>query len=281
MNLDLRKGLGETDQYKAWKFPGGELHFKLKISGNPVTFKIITNMTTSDDIILLLLVVDTLKKDYPTSIIGLHINYMGYQQADRNFGKNECFSLKTICNLINSMNLPYIEVFDPHSDVTPALLNNCEVRDNSEFIEDVLNRLSSEYSSDMDYDIMDDPKIKNLIILSPDSGAYKKIFSLCEKIGFKGQIECCSKSRNHETGEKTIIVPKFDETKDVLIIDDICLAGGTFLGVANQIKNKCYLAVSHGIFNNGVEHLLKRFETIYTTDSRCEIEHEKVKIYSL
>ena len=63
-----------------------------------------------------------------------------------------------------------------------------------------------------------------------------------KKIDFKGEIVTCSKSRNHDTGEKTIIVPQFDETKDVLIIDDICLAGGTFLGIANQIKNKCFFS---------------------------------------
>ena len=30
MILDITKGVCETDQYKAWKFPGGEIHVKLK-----------------------------------------------------------------------------------------------------------------------------------------------------------------------------------------------------------------------------------------------------------
>lgn len=272
--LDLRKGLVETDKYKAWKFPGGEIHVKIaKITSKPII--IITNLTSSDDLILLLLVVNAIRSDNCYASIILHINYMAYQQADRKFSNGECFSLKTICNIINDLKLVKVIVFDPHSDVTPALLNNCEVRDNSSFIDSVIYNLYC--TSEISYF---DP-FKDLIILSPDAGAYKKIFALCEKIEFKGQIECCAKSRNHETGEKTIIVPKFDETKDVLIIDDICLAGGTFLGIANQIKNKCYLAVSHGIFNKGVDHLLDRFEMIYTTDSRCEIENERVKIYKL
>jgi ribose-phosphate pyrophosphokinase len=268
MIIDLRKGLVETNQYKAWKFPGGELHFKFLGNTEPKFIIIQTSLKSSDDLILLCLAVETLKQwDVK---IGISIHYMAYQQADRRFDRKECFSLKMITDILNSLKIDSFSIFDPHSDVAPALLNNCKVIDNSNFIEDVLNKLSHKSVA-----------IEDLIILSPDAGAYKKIFSLCEKIGFRGQIECCAKSRNHDTGEKTIIVPKFDETKDVLIIDDICLAGGTFLGIANQIKNKCYLAVSHGIFNNGVNHLLERFETIYTTDSRCDIDNDKVKIYKL
>ena len=270
MTIDLRKGLIDCDTYTAWKFPGGELHFKLKedIFESYVTIR--TSIKSSDDLMLLCLVIETLnfKNIFPR----VAIDYMAYQQADRRFGNNECFSLKVIANILNSFKTDSFAIFDPHSDVSPALLNNCEAYDNSKFITNALSQWEAQYQG---------IHRNELIILAPDAGAYKKIFALCEKIGFKGQIECCAKSRNHQTGEKTIIVPKFDETKEVLIIDDICLAGGTFLGIANQIKNKCYLAVSHGIFNNGVDHLLKRFETIYTTDSRCEIINDKIKIYKL
>ena len=31
----------------------------------------------------------------------------------------------------------------------------------------------------------------------------------------------------------------------------------------------------------GIEHLLEYFEGIYTTDSICSIEHEKLKIHKL
>jgi ribose-phosphate pyrophosphokinase len=274
MILDLREGLVDTNLYKSWKFPGGEIHFKLKedILDSPALIR--TSIKSSDDLILLCLAIEALnfKNIHPR----VSIDYMAYQQADRRFGDNECFSLKMIANILNSFKTDSFVIFDPHSDVSSALLNNCEVCDNSGFIKDVLYNQLAVGPGFPDVD-----RLQDLIILSPDAGAYKKIFALCEKIGFKGQIECCAKSRNHQTGEKTIIVPKFDETKDVLIIDDICLAGGTFLGIANQIKNKCYLAVSHGIFNNGVDHLLERFETIYTTDSRCEIDNKRVKIFNL
>jgi len=270
MTIDLRNGLCKTNNYEAWRFPGGELHFKLNEEIFNSNILVRTSIESSDDLMLLCLCLEVL--NFKNISPRVAIDYMAYQQADRRFTKNECFSLKVITNVLNSFKTDSFVIFDPHSDVSPALLDNCEVCDNSKFIKDVMDQWESQYKG---------VHRNELIILAPDAGAYKKIFALCEKIGFKGQIECCAKSRNHETGEKTIIVPKFDETKDVLIIDDICLAGGTFLGVASKIKNKCYLAVSHGIFNNGVDHLLERFETIYTTDSRCNIENDQVKIFKL
>ena len=270
MVLDLTNGICETDQFKAWKFPGGEIHFQLKFEiYEHITIK--ANLKSSDDLVFLLLVVDTIKKDNNRVKINLFIPYMAYQQADRNFGVGECFSLKTICNLINSMELNKVSVFAPHSDVTAGLLNNCEVIDNSEFIKNVLNKIGVPENE--------------LIVLSPDAGAFKLVFKLCKKLGFKGQIECCSKSR--DDGEITSKVPVFDENKTVLIIDDIALGGRTFLKIKNQIKNKCYLAISHGVLNNGgysdpVEDLLKEFEMIFTTDSRCNIQdNDRVKIFKL
>lgn len=275
MKLNLSKGVTETDQYKAWKFPGGEIH--LKLSENTISYlsedndiiTIITRLNSSDDIILLMLFVDTLKKDYSDKKINLYLPYMPYQQADRDFGIGECFSLKTISNIINSMELNRIFVGMPHSDVTPALLNNCQVIDNSDFIIKVLHELN----------IPDE----NLIICSPDAGAYKLIFKLCEKLKFKGEIITCSKSRDHITGDLTMQIPTCDSSKSVLIIDDIALGSRTFLNIRKELKNKnVYLAVSHGIFNENVDLLESNFNKIFTTNSRRDDSiSEKIEIIKI
>lgn len=285
MRIDLTKGITETSQYKAWKFPGGEIHVQLKDIiephyETPKFFDISTRLNTSDDIMFLLIFTDMLKKDYRDAKINLFLPYMPYQQADKNFGRNECFSLKTMCNLINSMNYNTVTLFDPHSDVSPALLNNCEVQDNSEFIRTVINNIYwSEYYRIMSSASINDTKkevgysidsfYNDIIIVSPDASAYKKIFKLCEKIGFTGQIETCSKSRNHKTGELTLKIPEFDSNKLVLIVDDIALGSRTFFNIRKGLKNEnVYLAVSHGIFNDNVGRLETEFTKVFTTNSR-------------
>ena len=67
---------------------------------------------------------------------------------------------------------------------------------------------------------------------------------------------------------------------DCLIVDDICDGGGTFIGLANELKNKnagkLYLAVSHGIFSRGFDDLEKCFTKIFTTDSIKKPEHNSL-----
>lgn len=265
MILDLTQGwLSDNSQYKAWKFPGGELHFKLKeeyisyLNTNDEEDVIIdVRLKSSDDIMFLLIVLDTLNKDWDTRTIRVYIPYMPYQQADCDFGLGECFSLKTITKLLNSYPNVIYHVTDAHSHITGALLNEVCLHDNSEFINDVLELI---------------PNIDALTIVSPDAGAYKKIFKLAEKIGFKGAIECANKYRDTTNGEIQVRLSCEDfGSNDILIIDDICIGGRTFVELAKLIKPRTkgnlYLAVTHGIFSNRFGELSRYFHGIYTTNS--------------
>jgi ribose-phosphate pyrophosphokinase len=258
MILDLTKGITETDQYKAFKFPGGEIHFKSKIPLNDIV-RVNTRLNSSDDILLLCIVIDTIEKEGP-HYLSVYIPYMPYQQADMNFSEGECFSLKTITRILNTLLVAEYKIYDPHSSVSPALLKNCESISNNEYIAEVIKEIN-------------DP---NLILLSPDAGAYKKIYKLAEKIEFKGEIAQANKSRSISSGHiDSIELSKQDfEGKNVLIIDDICVGGRTFVELSKKLKErnigKLYLAVSHGIFSNGFEELSKHFEKVFTTNSRTD-----------
>ena len=83
----------------------------------------------------------------------------------------------------------------------------------------------------------------------------------------------CSKSRDVKTGQLSGFKVYADDLggADCIIVDDICDAGGTFMGLAMELKKKnagkLYLAVSHGIFSKGIDDLTKYFDKIFTTDS--------------
>lgn len=258
--LSLLEGLGDHSKYKAWKFPGGELHFILKepgMLGHEVMVD--CRINNSDDLILLCLAVETIRNVKHVQKVHVGIPYMPYQQADKKFSPAECFSLKSITNILNSLPVNEYLVFDPHSDVTAALLKNCEVMDNSEFIAEVLKWIPEE-----------------IALLSPDAGAYKKIFKTASKVDFKGEIETANKSRSISSGEiDSIELSKADfKGKSILIVDDICVGGRTFVELAKKLKERntgnLYLAVSHGIFSNGFEELAKYFKNVYTTNSRAD-----------
>ena len=98
---------------------------------------------------------------------------------------------------------------------------------------------------------------------------------LCDKIGWKGETFSASKSRKYEDG-KSILTQQIDRQdfggKDVLIIDDICVKGGTFVGLAKMLKErnvgKLYLAISHLTVPNPNLELVGLYDTIFTTNSK-------------
>lgn len=212
---------------------------------------------------LLLIAVDALRR-MDIKRIHLFLPYMPTARQDRVMIPGESLSVKVYADVINGLGFESVTVFDPHSEVTSALLNTCKVISNHKFIEQVITDINSE-----------------VILISPDGGALKKIYKLSEFLGGLPVIEC-SKKRNVKNGKlEGFKVYKEDlKGKDYLIVDDICDGGGTFIGLAKELKNKnagnLYLAISHGIFNKGVVVLNECFTKIYTTDSFKDVKEEGV-----
>lgn len=186
------------------------------------------------------------------------IPYLPYARQDRIMVKGEPLSVKVLADLINLQGYSKVRIYDPHSEVCLALINNSEAIYNFKFVEEVLKNK------------------KDYLIVSPDAGAYKKIFNVCQYIGYKDDIIICNKTRNVKDGSLgNITVPVNDfKKKDLYIIDDICDGGGTFVLLAKELKKrnagKVNLIVSHGIFSKGLK-VLEGIDHIYTTDSFMDI----------
>lgn len=298
MLLDITFGVTETPSYKAWKFPGGEIHFKLKesfaerlsLTEDFSFLNVNCRLNNSEDIIFLGIVLGTLAKDYDNRV-NVFIPYFPYQQADRDFAVDECFSLITITKILNSYPRHSYFVYDPHSDVTPALLaymGDTGTITNHEFIKHSIAKLTAFHNNDAyEGDEHHWNHQRDLIILAPDAGAYKKIFKLTKDLGFKGRVEVANKYRNPINGDIEVRISADDfDGKEVLIIDDICVGGRTFIELAKQLVTKnvgnLHLAVSHGIFSNGYAELEKHFQHIFTTNSiRDNYESEHVEVYEI
>lgn len=260
---DLRKGLGTYDTYIASRYPGGELYFNFLTQlgdHNPVV-NFLTRLTSSDDLVLLCLAVDTyhrmMRRHHLKPFVKVSIPYMPYQQADRVFSPTSDFGLQTVTKILNSLDVDSYEVYDPHSDVAPALLKNCTAVPNHSFIRAVIGKLTEQG--------------QDLTLLAPDAGAYKKIFKLAEAISFRGQIFSCSKYRD-DHGKLTITVPENLVADNILVIDDICVGGATFVTLAEEInvlELSCnlHLAVSHGVFSKGFDPIRGYYNSVFTTDS--------------
>ena len=258
----------ETIDFQSFTFSGGEPHIKIKPFDTSKTVTITHRINSFNDLGMLCITVDALRR-MDVKTINAFIPYFPAARQDRVMIPGEPLSVKVYADILNALNLNKITVFDPHSEVTPALLNNCEVIHNYKFIETVLKSIGS-----------------NVKLISPDGGALKKIYKVSEYLGGVEVVEC-SKSRNVKDGKLSgfKVYEEDLQQMDCLIVDDICDGGFTFTGLAEELKKKnagkLYLAISHGIFNKGFEELNKHFSKIYTTNSVKDIEDGQVVVMKI
>ncbi|MDC0230419.1 ribose-phosphate diphosphokinase [Aureispira] len=264
MNLNLDPTftpLGDINgiDYQAFTFSGGEPHVKIISDLSSVEHVNISHRIKSfNDIGLVLISVDALRRSGVKSI-DLIIPYFPAARQDRVMVAGESLSVKVYADIINALKLNKVIIYDSHSEVAIALLNNCKPVSNHLFIKKVID------------------SIGDVTLLSPDGGALKKIYKLSAYLGGIKVVEC-SKSRDVKTGKLSGFKVYSDDLKgaNCIIVDDICDGGGTFMGLAKELKKKnvgkLYLAVSHGIFNKGLDELTNYFDKIFTTDSFSALE---------
>lgn len=263
--------LVDEREIKSFNFNGGECHIRLPIDLNKERARISANLFNSDDIMKLLLCVDALRRINPAIDTHLTIPYFPYARQDRVCHPGEALSIKVMANLINQLNCNTVTIIDPHSDVTTALINNCIVIKSA--------------------GIITNTRLKQIIIdeemqlVSPDAGAEKKtreVSAYFSEIGHTIETFLATKSRDPKTGEISNSQLSGDvSNKNLIILDDICDGGRTFIELAKVLNekgaNNLYLYVTHGIFSNGDEELKKYFKHIYCyhqVGKNSSIDHE-------
>lgn len=269
LNLDTQfKPFGFSLKFASFVFSGGEPHIKITEQPNSGETVMITNRIKSfNDLGLVLLAADALRR-MGVENLELCIPYFPAARQDRLMVPGEPLSVKVMADLINGVGFNKVIIVDPHSEVTPALLNKVEVVSNHEFIQAALEKLGE--------------KVKGANLISPDGGAAKKIFSLAKFLGGVPVVEA-GKVRDVKTGKlKDFRVYEDDLAgKPCVVVDDICDGGGTFLGLAEALKAKnageLFLIVTHGLFSKGSAELKKHYSKIICSDSFSDLNLEGVE----
>lgn len=231
------------------KFPDGQPHVKipsdLEITD---TYTIRCSIRNADELLQIMQLNEILhRRRILSSYVNLEIAYLLGARMDRPIDEYQPFTLKVISDILNSANFNKITLFNVHSEVAEKLLRAKNV-----LPKDQINEIRALY-----------PGIK---IISPDKGAFRWITRIMSDV-----VEC-SKVREIQTGKLSgfkVNNPELVKGKNVLIVDDLCDGGGTFVGLAKELKaagaQKIILYVSHGIFSKGLP--LEGIDHVYTTRS--------------
>ena len=199
----------------------------------------------------------------------LYIPYLPHARMDRVKNPEDVFTLRTFAHVINSMNFERVYVSDAHSNVGPALIDRCHDVNALTWIQEAITQLG--YAKD------------NICLFFPDEGAQKRYGTMFPDYKQAFGI----KNRNWETGkiEGYMIVGE-DNVKDnhILIIDDICSYGNTFVKAAEALHEAgangidlyvthCEEAVVKGdVFKCGL------IDKVFTTDSLVRSEEANSKL---
>lgn len=170
--------------------------------------------------------------DYECITADLDIQYLPYGRQDKYISNDATFALRVFANIINAMEFPIIHIQDPHSKEALTLIDNSLAYYPRKQVE--------ELAKDRD------------LLCYPDQGAANK-YQMVYSCPF---VECFKK-RDQATGEiKEVKLTGNVKDKSILIVDDICDGGRTFIEVAKLLyeggAKQVELFVTHGLFTKGL-----------------------------
>ena len=172
-----------------------------------------------------------LRKHFANNEMILEMPYCPHARMDRVKNNNEFFTLKHFADIINSLGFYEVKIYDPHSNVCAALINNVRIIPPYNEVQKALKEINS----------------TNLVAFYPDEGAMKRgtdYLTGAYAFGIKKRDWNTGKILGLELMNKEVV-----SERDVLIIDDICSRGGTFLHSAKALKEagarNIYLYVTH------------------------------------
>ena len=275
MILNLTNPEQSEIKYKISKFPDGQQTIDL------TNFFIGTFLEKSVQIksrlnsfkdLELIICANQILRNLGASKVHLYVPYFVGARSDRKFQEGGVNYLKqVICPIINSQNFSSVTVMDPHSDVLEACLNNFVKIDNLEFVKFALTKIDNK-----------DNAQDRICLVSPDAGAYKKIFDVAKRFKIE-RIITATKVRDLVSGNiLRTEIPVLDQHNDLtyVIIDDICDGGRTFVELAKVIKEgrptaKVYLVVTHGIFSSGFKVLNEYIDGTFCTNSYRDVADDE------
>lgn len=236
-------------------FPDGQPHFKLGVQPRNEEVTIESRIKSPEELMNILLAKDVLSRWYG---VNLDIRYLMGARMDRPIDNRQPFTLNVVARMINSAGFRYVRLLDVHSPEAEGRIYNSYNVEPIEQVRTVLRELG------------------DVRVVVPDKGAIKRSLSILNKIDEWRDAEQpwvqCEKTRDSATGKLSgfkVIDPSLVKGRRCLIIDDICDGGGTFTGIAQELRKagatEVHLYVTHGIFSKKLP--LEGIDTIYTTDS--------------
>jgi ribose-phosphate pyrophosphokinase len=228
-----------------------------EIQGENVVIVQSLSHPTDEHVVELLLLTDALERMGAKHVSAV-IPWLGYSLQDKVFRPGEPIAAKVIANLVSHTYIRRAYLLDLHNSSTPGFFSipTHHLSVQGLFVDYVKNQFD----------------IKQVVVASPDFGGSKRAKAFAEDLGVP--LANISKYRDLHSGEITHMGLHGEvKGKDVMLLDDVILSGGTAINAAELIKESDAKSVhflsTHGVFvPNSLPKLAKSaLDTIVISNS--------------
>jgi len=200
------------------------------------------------------------------------IPWLGYSRQDKVFRQGEPLSVEVVAKILQLAQLKKVITFDLHN---PAIKRFFRV----EVVNLSARSLLVEYFKPM--------ASKDMVIVAPDAGAVTSSSLLAKELGVR--LVVVDKYRDLATGKIIIKGMKGEvKNKQVIILDDMIVGGGTLIKASQWLKQKgareVLVGVTHHLQIPGVQKKLEEnfVKLVVATDTiESRVRSNKLKIVSV
>ena len=264
-----------------WRYPGGEVGVRALGKAPP---RLLARVQGSDDLLALVMYLGAV----PGQVEEVCIPYLPYARQDRVAVPGDPVAIAVLARLLASTGVRSFATLDVHSPAAVAACFDAGLRLHNRSVAPWLGTYLATLQTS---------RRQPLFFVAPDKGARPRTGALADELARPERavgLVHCLKVRDPVTGKLTGFTvdaagspPTLPADALVVVVDDICDGGGTFLGVAQALRTHygerpLHLFTTHGLHSRGLHELAAAFTTIGCTDSfRSGHTHERLRIVPL
>tara|TARA_B100001057_G_scaffold459709_1_gene510105 strand:+ start:462 stop:1397 length:936 start_codon:yes stop_codon:yes gene_type:complete len=262
---------------KIGRFADGECSVELleNVRGEDCFVIQSTSMPVNDNLMELLVIIDTLKRSSAKRITAV-MPYFGYARQDRKSASRTPISAKLVANLITKAGADRILTMDLHAGQIQGFFD-IPVDDLTSriiFTKDIKKKLKSEATK--------------TVFVSPDAGGVVRARKFADS--FNGMIAIVDKRRSKPGESEAMHVIGNVRDKHAILVDDMVDSGGTLCNAADILLDKGALSVrayiTHGVLTGKSCKRIQdsKLDEVIITDSisyHCEDNITKIRQVSV
>lgn len=253
------------DVFDKYHYPAGEVHVTLRDDFEipDESMVIETHCRTADDVFALAMASWIRARNFDCVFF---VPSMPFARHDHRRSRRDGYPIDVLTKMLREV--PIVTA-DPHSDVIGNVFPFIAQAGVFSVLRD-----SAPWTDD------------NPVFVIPDAGAAKKAHTWLRP---EDDFVQCLKTRDRNTGKLSGFtfnpadLPE-DTTRPFVIVDDICDGGGTFIGIAEALRQyvtgEMHLAVSHGLFPSlsKLHTLMLEFDSAITFRTPTSPSHPRLTL---